>query len=70
MAYAPEPPFNSGTPPAAPPESPRRPEDAAAAITNRRLQTAIRLAAGLGGRDRRHDGATLLTGAETAGRAP
>ena len=48
MVYAPKPPFDSGTPHAAPPAVAAAARDAAAAITNRRLQTAIRLAAGLG----------------------
>ena len=48
MAYAPEPPFDSGTPESAPPAVLERARDAAAAMTMRREATARRVAAKLG----------------------
>jgi cyclohexyl-isocyanide hydratase len=48
MAYAPEPPFNSGTPEAAPPAVLATARHAVQAITARREQTARRVAARLG----------------------
>jgi len=48
MAYAPEPPFNSGTPETAPAAVLAQTRQSAAAITARREATARRVAAGLG----------------------
>jgi cyclohexyl-isocyanide hydratase len=48
MAYAPEPPFNSGTPETAPAAILAQARQSAAAITARREATARRVAAGLG----------------------
>jgi len=48
MAYAPEPPFNSGTPETAPPTILREARHAVRAITAQREQTARRVAARLG----------------------
>ncbi|MES5484995.1 DJ-1/PfpI family protein [Bradyrhizobium sp. INPA03-11B] len=48
MAYAPEPPFNSGTPETAPPEILQRTREATRAITAQREETARRVAARLG----------------------
>jgi len=48
MAYAPEPPFNSGTPETAPPAILREARHAVRAITAQREQTARRVAARLG----------------------
>ncbi|WP_050630658.1 DJ-1/PfpI family protein [Bradyrhizobium viridifuturi] len=48
MAYAPEPPFNSGTPETAPPEILQRTREATRAITAQREATARRMAARLG----------------------
>jgi len=48
MAYAPEPPFDSGTPETAPPAILKQARDSVAAITARREATARRVAARLG----------------------
>ncbi|MCW5192341.1 hypothetical protein B7L30_034960, partial [Burkholderia cenocepacia] len=48
MAYAPEPPFDSGTPETAPPEILQRTREATHAITAQREETARRAAARLG----------------------
>lgn len=48
MAYAPEPPFDSGTPASAPAAVLAKAREAVAEITRRREQTAIRIADGLG----------------------
>ena len=48
MAYAPEPPFDSGTPETAPPEIQQRTREATHAITAQREETARRAAARLG----------------------
>ena len=48
MAYAPEPPFDSGTPERAPPAILEQARAAVAAITERRADTARRVAARLG----------------------
>ncbi|WP_338828995.1 DJ-1/PfpI family protein [Bradyrhizobium sp. 27S5] len=48
MAYAPEPPFNSGTPETAPPEILQQTRQATRAITAQREETARRVAARLG----------------------
>lgn len=48
MAYAPEPPFDSGTPETAPPEILQRTREATRAITAQREETARRAAARLG----------------------
>ncbi|MGY4476395.1 hypothetical protein ACVILL_003809 [Bradyrhizobium sp. USDA 3364] len=48
MAYAPEPPFDSGTPETAPPEILQRTREATRAITAQREETARRVAARLG----------------------
>ncbi|TWC00363.1 cyclohexyl-isocyanide hydratase [Bradyrhizobium macuxiense] len=48
MAYAPEPPFNSGTPETAPPEILQQTRHATRAITAQREETARRVAARLG----------------------
>lgn len=48
MAYAPEPPFNSGTPETAPPEILQRTREATRAITAQREETARRVAVRLG----------------------
>jgi cyclohexyl-isocyanide hydratase len=48
MAYAPEPPFNSGTPETAPPAVLQRAREGARAITTQREQTARRVAERLG----------------------
>jgi cyclohexyl-isocyanide hydratase len=48
MAYAPEPPFNSGTPETAPPAILERARQSAAGITAKREETARRIAAKLG----------------------
>jgi cyclohexyl-isocyanide hydratase len=48
MAYAPEPPFNSGTPETAPPAILERARQTAAGITAKREETARRIAARLG----------------------
>ncbi|MFN5715671.1 MAG: DJ-1/PfpI family protein [Bradyrhizobium sp.] len=48
MAYAPEPPFDSGTPETAPPEILQRTREATHAITAQRQETARRAAARLG----------------------
>jgi cyclohexyl-isocyanide hydratase len=48
MAYAPEPPFDSGTPETAPPEITAQVRQSAAAITRQREATARRVAAALG----------------------
>jgi cyclohexyl-isocyanide hydratase len=47
MVYAPEPPFDSGTPQTAPPTVAAAARDAVATITNRRRETATRIAARL-----------------------
>jgi cyclohexyl-isocyanide hydratase len=48
MAYAPEPPFNSGTPETAPPAILRQAREAVAGITAQREATARRIAERLG----------------------
>jgi cyclohexyl-isocyanide hydratase len=48
MAYAPEPPFNSGTPETAPPQVLERARQSVASITAKREDTARRMAAKLG----------------------
>ena len=48
MAYAPEPPFNSGTPETAPPQILDRARQSVASITAKREETARRIAAKLG----------------------
>ena len=48
MAYAPEPPFNSGTPETASPQILERARQSAASITAKREETARRIAAKLG----------------------
>ena len=48
MAYAPEPPFNSGTPETAPPPVLERARQSVASLTARREETARRIAAKLG----------------------
>ena len=48
MAYAPEPPFNSGTPETAPPQILERARQSVASITAKREETARRIAAKLG----------------------
>jgi cyclohexyl-isocyanide hydratase len=48
MAYAPEPPFNCGTPETAPPEILQQTRQATRAITAQREETARRVAARLG----------------------
>jgi cyclohexyl-isocyanide hydratase len=48
MAYAPEPPFNSGTPETAPPQILERARQSVASITTKREETARRIAAKLG----------------------
>jgi cyclohexyl-isocyanide hydratase len=48
MAYAPEPPFNSGTPETAPPAILERARQSATGITAKREETARRIAARLG----------------------
>jgi cyclohexyl-isocyanide hydratase len=48
MVYAPEPPFDSGTPQTAPPTVAAAAREATATITNRRRETATRVAARLG----------------------
>jgi cyclohexyl-isocyanide hydratase len=47
MAYAPEPPFNSGTPETAPPQILERARQSVASITAKREETARRIAAKL-----------------------
>ena len=48
MAYAPEPPFNSGTPETAPPEILEQARQSVQAMTDQREATARRVAARLG----------------------
>jgi cyclohexyl-isocyanide hydratase len=48
MAYAPEPPFQSGTPESAPPDVLAESKNVGQALATRRLETARRLAARLG----------------------
>jgi len=48
MAYAPEPPFNSGTPETAPPPILERARQSVASLTAKREATARRIAAKLG----------------------